>query len=277
MSPWRDRAGRLSPLKSVAFLLVLAPGLWLAVEWAVIGLGARPFTTALRETGQWAIRLLFLSLAIAPFRRIFNWSDLIAVRRMIGVAALGYAIAHIGLYTLDQNLDVAKVLGEIWARFYLTIGAVAAVGLLALGITSTDGMIRRLTGRRWQMLHRAAYGIALLAVAHFFLQSRSNVWQPTLMAGLLIWLLSWRLWLRRAGMAGMGLRLGALGLGATLATALAEFGWYAGMTGIPALAVFAANIDPAAGLRPAWAVAGAGLTVSAGAEILALARTARTG
>src|SRR6266849_5410790 len=125
----------------------------------------QPYTAAIREIGLWTIRLIFIALAITPLRGVLQWSRLILVRRMIGVAAFAYALTHLSLYTADQMFDLVKVASEIVSRIYLTIGFAAVIGLSALAATSTDGMIRRLGGRNWQRLHRLVYLIALRAVA----------------------------------------------------------------------------------------------------------------
>ena len=78
---------------------------------------------------------------------------------MIGVGAFVYAACHITLYVADQMFDLWKVASEIVLRLYLTIGFTALLGLAALAITSTDGMVRRLGGKRWQRLHNIIYGI----------------------------------------------------------------------------------------------------------------------
>src|SRR5260370_968588 len=108
---------------------------------------------------------------------------------MIGVAAFAYAITHLSLYTADQMFDLAKVASEIVHRIYLTIGFSAVVGLAALAATSTDGMIRRLGPRNWQRLHRLVYLIALLAVVHYCMQSKLDLWEPSIMAGIYGWLI----------------------------------------------------------------------------------------
>src|SRR4051794_40138137 len=186
--PWKDRNGRTSPLKLVVFAALFVPALWVAVAFASGWLGARPLNEAIHQLGLWTIRLIFLALAVTPLRHILQWSRLLVVRRMIGVAAFAYAIAHLGLYATDQAFDLAKIATEIALRIYLTIGFVAVLGLAALAATSTDGMIRRLGARRWQRLHRLVYAIALLAVVHYCMQSKLDLWEPTIMAGGFSWL-----------------------------------------------------------------------------------------
>ncbi len=260
--PWHDRIGRLSPLRLVVFASLLAPGLWLFWRAVAGDLGARPYDEAIHQSGLWAIRLLFVSLAVTPLRVLLTWPRLVTVRRMIGVAAFGYAFLHLGLYVADEGVDLVKVTSEIVLRFYLTIGFVAAAGLAVLAATSTDGAIRRL-GKRWRRLHRLVYPIAILAIVHYFLQSKLDVTEPVLMAGLLVWLFGYRL-VARAGRPGAA-RLFGLAVGAALITAGIETGWYAFGTGADPLRVLAAHLDVGFGLRPALWVAMVTLGVAAAA------------
>jgi sulfoxide reductase heme-binding subunit YedZ len=115
------------------------------------------------------------------------------VRRMIGVGAFAYAGAHILLYVADQMFDLRKVASEISLRLYLTIGFLALIGLAALAVTSTDNMVRRLGAKPWKKLHQAIYVIALLALIHFFQQTKADVWLPTFVAGLFTWTMEYRL------------------------------------------------------------------------------------
>ncbi|HEX2150490.1 MAG TPA: ferric reductase-like transmembrane domain-containing protein, partial [Stellaceae bacterium] len=141
--PWKDRNGRTAPLKLAVFIALFVPALWIAVAFAFGWLGPRPFDEAIHQLGLWTIRLIFLALAITPLRHILQWSRLLLVRRMIGVAAFAYAIGHLGLYAADQAFDLTKIATETALRIYLTIGFAAVLGLAALAATSTDGMIRR--------------------------------------------------------------------------------------------------------------------------------------
>ena len=260
MLPWTDRAGKLSLLKLTVFCGCFVPALLLAQAAWTDALGAKPVMAAIHDTGDWAIRFLLLSLAVTPLRRIAQWSRLILVRRMIGLAALAYACLHLVLYAAELSWDIPRVASEIWLRIYLTIGFAALVGLIALGATSTDSAIRRL-GRNWGRLHKASYPIAILGVVHFFLQSKIDVTEATLMAGLLVLLLAYRLathWnfrltsplvlLALAGIAGIG-------------TAAIEYAWYALATGVPPLRVLAANLDFAYSIRPTWWVVAVGLAL----------------
>src|SRR3954466_3182892 len=215
--PWKDQAGRISPLKLAVFIALFVPALWVAVAFSAGWLGSRPLNEAIHQLGLWTIRLIFLALAITPLRHILQWSRLLVVRRMIGVAAFAYAIAHLGLYATDQAFDLAKIATEIALRIYLTIGFAAVIGLATLAATSTDGMIRRLGARRWQHLHRLVYAIALLAVVHYCMQSKLDLWEPTIMAGLYAWLILYRVVGRPVGGRTRLSLVGAAGLGVGVA------------------------------------------------------------
>ncbi len=262
MLPWNDRAGNLSVLKLIVFLGVLTPGAWIAFQAATGTLGSKPITSAIHQSGDWAVRLLLLSLLVTPLRFIADWPKLILVRRMIGVAAAAYAFAHLLFYVIEQAYDLQKVASEIILRFYLTIGFIGLIGLLVLAATSTDAMIRRLGSSAWNRLHLLTYPIAFIAIWHFFLQTRLDVSQPVLMLGFFVWLMGFRL-MRRLGIAVAPLQLAGLALISGVATALLEALWYATRTGVMAARVLAANLDISFGLRPALWVAIAGFALAA--------------
>lgn len=262
MLPWNDRAGNLSVLKLIVFLGVLAPGAWIALQAATGTLGSKPITSAIHQSGDWAVRLLLLSLLVTPLRFIADWPRLILVRRMVGVAAAGYAVLHILFYVVEQAFDLQKVASEIILRFYLTIGFVGVLGLVALAATSTDAMIRRLGSSAWNRLHLLSYPIAFIAIWHFFLQTRLDVSQPVLMLGFFVWLMGFRL-MRGLGIATAPLQLAGLALISGVATALLEALWYAARTGVMASRVLAANLDISFGLRPALWVAIAAFSLAA--------------
>lgn len=266
--PWLDRAGRLSALKLVAFLLAVAPACYLAGAYALNALGPKPITALIHGTGEWTIRFLLASLAVTPLRRVANWPKLINVRRLLGISTLAYALAHLSLYVVDQNFDLAKVVSEIALRFYLTIGFIALLGLIALGLTSTDAAIRRM-GPNWMRLHRATYAIGILGMLHYFLQSKIDVSDPVFWTGLFVLLMGWRLMQRfKAAMKPWSLAL--LAIGAALATAGIEAAWYGIKSGIPADLVLGANLDFSDVIRPAWWV----LAVGSGLPLIALVRGA---
>lgn len=261
VTPWRDRAGRFSGPRLCAFLVCLLPLAAIAWEAAAIGLGPKPVISVIREIGDWVIRLLLLTLAVSPARHLFNAGRLVQIRRMLGLAALFYVLGHLALYFYDQRFVVATIVSEIVLRFYLTIGFVAILGLVALGVTSTDASIRRLGAARWRRLHQLVYPLTILALWHSFLQAKSDVSEPVLMSGLFFWLMGWRA-LKALGRPTGLLSLLCLAIVAGLATAGVEALWYGTQTGVNWRRVLAANLAVDVTIRPALWVAGAGLVVA---------------
>jgi methionine sulfoxide reductase heme-binding subunit len=261
--PWHDYNGRTSPLKLAVFVALFVPALWVAVAFPMGWLGARPLNEAIHQLGLWTIRLIFIALAITPLRHILQWPRLIVVRRMVGVAAFAYAATHLSLFAGDQAFDLAKIATEIAVRIYLTIGFLAVLGLAALAATSTDGMIKRIGALRWQRLHRLVYLIALLAVIHFCMQSKLELWEPTIMAGIYAWLMGYRLLARFVGLRGRLplVWVGALGVAAGVLTALGEAAYFRIAYGVDAMRVVAANWSLMTGVRPGVVVLALGLAV----------------
>jgi sulfoxide reductase heme-binding subunit YedZ len=260
--PWRDRTGAFSPFKAIVFAALFIPALLLAQAAWEHALGPKPWQAATHDSGTWAIRLLLLSLLVTPSRQVLRQARLAEVRRMVGVACFAYALLHLGLYAGDQGFDLAKVGSEIVRRIYLTIGFVALAGLAALAATSTDAALRRLGGASWRRLHRLVYPLAALALVHFTLQSKADVTEPMLMAGLFAWLMGYRAIAPEGGAPGVA-ALAGLAMAAAAATATVEFAWYALATGIDPWRVLAANLDVAFGFRPAVWVGIAGLVAAA--------------
>lgn len=217
--PWTDRTGRLVPLKLVVFLALLLPGLWVVYALSAGQLGGQPLKAATRELGSWTLRFLLLSLSVTPLRALWKWNGLIAVRRMLGVGAFACGTLHLTLYAASQGYDLVKVATEIVLRVYLTVGFVALLGMAALAATSTDGTMRRMGGKAWRWLHRLAYPIALLAIAHFFLQARLGAIEPQVVAGLFAWAMVWRVvpWKSPAPTLALGIAAALLVMGAEMA------------------------------------------------------------
>ncbi len=252
MRPWRDRRGRLSPLRIAILGALLVPVGLSAAAALGDGLGPRPVNVLIHNSGYWALVFLIASLAITPLARVGRFSKLLDVRRMIGVGAFVYAAAHLVLYVVDEKGNLLKVASEIVLRFYLTIGLVALLGLLALAATSTDGMIKRLGSERWRRLHQAAYVIAILAIVHFYLQTKSDIALPILFTGLFLWLMLYRLIVKARGAGGMSFPwLAGSVLLVTAGIAFGEALYIAWKFGVSPLLVLESNTDTALGLRPA--------------------------
>jgi sulfoxide reductase heme-binding subunit YedZ len=253
--PWQDRRGRFMPLKAAVFALVFLPGASILLRIIQHNLGAEPYNMVIHLIGLWTVRLLLVTLAITAFQRLFIWPQLVLVRRTLGVATAIYALLHLVAYMVDQSLDWLKIATEITTRIYLIIGLAALIGVVALAVTSTDAMVRRL-GAGWTWLHRLIYPIALLAVVHFFMQSKLDVTEPTWMAGLFGWVLAYRL-VRWPVWALAPLSLVIAGL-----TALGEAVYFHLKVGAPIDLVLQANLSLDTGLRPAAIVLFVGLAVT---------------
>jgi sulfoxide reductase heme-binding subunit YedZ len=270
--PWNDKAGRFAPLKAATLALLCLPALWLGYRFVFVGntgpfgVGPRPITEAIHRLGDWTVYFLLITLAVTPARRLFDWSKLIQVRRMIGIAALTYILGHFTLFLFDSKWDLVFVTREIVFRIYLTIGFTAILGLIALGLTSTDGMIRRMGAREWNTLHNLIYPIVALAILHYYMQSKVDVTQPVLMSGFYFWLMGYRL-LARYGYKDGLVPLLLLSVSSAILTALAEATWYGVATGIGFWRPLMANLDLSFQIRPAWWVLFAGLAVTMIAEI----------
>ena len=255
-APWLDRSGRFAPLKAATFAALFAPAAAAAINLLDGSFAAEPAKQAIHALGLWTFRLILLALAVTPAIQIFRFPRLLTVRRMIGIGAFAYALAHLCAYVVQQNFDLAKVVSEIALRFYLTIGLSVLLILAAMAATSTDAMIRRLGSKRWNALHRAIYVGAALALVHYFIQAKLVVTEPTVFAGLFLWLMGYRAVVWRAGqrVASRPLVLTALGTGTAALTMLGEAAGYALLTQVDGMQVLSANFTLAAGLRPGWYV-----------------------
>ncbi|MDD2875871.1 MAG: ferric reductase-like transmembrane domain-containing protein [Acidiphilium sp.] len=246
--PWRTPAGRFSGLKLVTLLCCIAPTPFIVGQWATDNLGGRPVHHAMLETGFWAIRFLILTLAVTPARALFDWPRVTMLRRMLGLAAAFYTFAHIILYAADESFALGFVLSQMLTIFYLILGTIATLGVIALSLTSTDAAMAHL-GKRWKLLHRLIYLITALSLWHFFLTQKIDVGLAMVPAGLFVWLMLWR-----GAPPGFRRSLGGIGLlalAAVMITALGEAGWYALKSGINPWLVLKANVST---MRPTAAM-----------------------
>lgn len=261
----REKSGRWSAEKIIAFVGGCIPISWLIYRaWTGDLSAARPINDAIHSTGNYAIWLIVLSLAVTPARRLFNAPKLINMRRTLGVTAFCYVLLHLTLYVVQEKYDFLKVASEIVLRIYLTIGFAALIGLTALAATSTDGMIRRLGGARWNRLHTFVYPIVLLGGIHFLMQTKLDISESVMVVGFVFWLLGYRLWHRYAGAIGTVSQI-VLTIVASALTAFAEAAWYGVTTGVMWWRVFAANLNADISeltFRPAQWVLIVGLTVT---------------
>jgi sulfoxide reductase heme-binding subunit YedZ len=190
-------------------LIVLKTLTWLACLWPVgallwgavnNNLGADPTATITFATGLATLRLLTLSLAITPLRKLFprlGW--LIKFRRLLGLFAFFYASLHLLTYVaLYAGFDVNAMASDIAKRRFIMIGVAAWLLLLPLAATSTNWAIRKLGGKRWNRLHKLVYVAAVCGVIHYWWQVKPGVLTPitmTVILGVLLLarpILDWR-------------------------------------------------------------------------------------
>lgn len=156
-------------------------------------LGTNPVETLTHETGQWALRLLLVTLAITPLRRLLKINWLIKLRRMLGLFAFFYAVLHFITYIwLDQFFDFKEILIDIPKRPFITIGFVSFMLLLPLAVTSTNAMQRRLK-KRWLTLHKLVYVIPVLVVIHFIWSLKADYSEPLIYLAVFVSLMLLRL------------------------------------------------------------------------------------
>jgi len=261
---WRDRRGRLSPLRAGTLALLLLPLAKALFQANEIAHGARPLNELIHRAGFWALIFLGVTLAVTPFRRVFRYGNLIDIRRMLGVGTFCCIAAHLTLFFADQSYDPGKFIHEISHRVYLIVGATAWVGLAVLAATSTDGMVRRLGGLRWRRLHQIIYAIALLALIHYFQQTKADVTVPTFAASLFLWLIAYRLfawWQETSELSTLSLL--ALALVVSIVTFAGEAIGIAIAFHVSPMRVLNTIFDFDAGIRPGWQILAAGLAVVA--------------
>lgn len=183
-------------LKPLVFVLALVPLPFVA--WRAVG-NTNPIEAAEIGTGVWALRFVALTLLITPLRRLTGWNELIRYRRMLGLFAFFYATVHLSVYVgLDMFFAVGDIVADIVKRPWITIGMATWLLLVPLAITSTSGMIRRLGGRRWRLLHRLVYLVAVGGTVHYLLAVKKDIRAPLLYVVLFAALLGYRLWMRLA-------------------------------------------------------------------------------
>jgi sulfoxide reductase heme-binding subunit YedZ len=191
-------------LKPVLFAGCLAPAAVLAARIAGLfglGFGPNPVEDILHTLGKTGLNLLLLTLLVTPLRQWTGWTQLIRLRRMLGLYAFFYVLLHFLFYVVvDRRLDWATVVEDVGKRPYITLGFAGLLLLVPLALTSTQRAMRAL-GRRWQRLHRLVYVVALLGCVHYYWQVKADIRLPAVYFAMLFALLGWRWWKQRARMA----------------------------------------------------------------------------
>ncbi|MDE2427694.1 MAG: sulfoxide reductase heme-binding subunit YedZ [Burkholderiales bacterium] len=192
----------ISRLKAILFVIALLPFLRLLTFVFLDKLGANPIEFITRNTGDWTLYFLCITLCVTPARKLFGWPWLIRMRRMLGLFAFFYAALHFTTFLwFDHFFDWQEMWKDVLKRPFITVGFSAFVLLIPLALTSTNKMIKRLGGKRWQYLHRLVYVIAPLGILHYYWMKagKHDLSQPILFGLIVAALLMLRLWWRWFG------------------------------------------------------------------------------
>lgn len=273
--PWQDRRRRFSALKAVGFALTFAPAFYLTYQVRSGEFGIYPMWLGSLTywSGVWATWVLLAALAVTPALTITGFRRFIDVRRMIGVAALAYTIAHVIVYFALRLWNFAFIAKETATSPSLIAATLSTIGLFALGMTSLDAAIERMGARGWQRLHNMVYVVTFLAILHLML-SRGNNPMQYLLTGTFLWLIVWR-WLERRKHGTDPRALAALAVGSSLFAALLEAIWVLGRRGYPLSETLGNNFSLIFGVPPAWELLAVGLLVALVAAFPALRLPAR--
>ena len=186
------------PLLHLACSLPLVLLILSIAEIGGLRLGPNPQLYIRDVLGEWGLRLLLVTLAITPLRRLIGKPWPLLFRRLLGLWAFAYLALHFVTYFfLDRSLELALIIEDILKRPYITLGMTAFMLMIPLAITSTVGWQRRL-GARWLQLHRLIYPIAVLGCWHFYWLVKKDLREPLVYCGLLAILLVARIWWARA-------------------------------------------------------------------------------
>jgi methionine sulfoxide reductase heme-binding subunit len=187
--------------KPIVWILCLAPLGFLIYDGFTDNLTANPIEKITNETGIWTLRLIVATIAITPLRWVTGLNQLVNYRRLIGLFAFFYGSIHFSIYLVTtffiegfSNFDASGLGADLIKRPYITAGFTAFVLMIPLAVTSTAGWIRRMGGRKWNLLHRLIYITALAAVLHYFWKVKLDATYPVYYGIGVATLLGFRLW-----------------------------------------------------------------------------------
>jgi sulfoxide reductase heme-binding subunit YedZ len=187
-------------LKVLVWLACLEPVALLLYRFATHDLGANPIEAVTLDTGQSILVFLLITLAITPLRKITGLNWLIRFRRLFGLFTFFYAVLHFSIYVvLDRFFDLADIIKDVTKRPFITVGFLGFVLMIPLAVTSTSWAIRKMGGRRWNLLHRLIYIGAIAGIVHFWWKVKADHTEPAMYGAILLVLLVYRLvmWARK--------------------------------------------------------------------------------
>ena len=201
-------------LKPGAFVAGLAPAGWLVWAIATGNLSPNPLSDLTNETGLWTLRFLCITLAVTPLRRLTGWNAVAQFRRMLGLFAFFYGTLHFLTYVVADRfasldfpdgivawttlVNLARSVGEdIYKRPFITVGFTTWISMLPLALTSTAASIRRLGGKRWNLLHRLIYLTGVAGVVHYWWLVKADIQRPLIYGAVVAALLGFRIYWTR--------------------------------------------------------------------------------
>ena len=180
--------------KLLVFINALVPLALVGWDWRRGQLGANPLDFVTRTTGTLTLVFLVLTLAVTPLRKWTGANWLVRLRRMLGLYAFFYGALHLLCYVwFDKWFDFPAIAQDVARRRFILVGVLAFTSMVPLAVTSTDKMIKRLGGKRWQKLHRLTYLAAVAGVFHYYLLVKSDVRKPLIFGAIVALLLGYRL------------------------------------------------------------------------------------
>lgn len=181
-------------IKAVVFINSLVPIALLVWDAAHKNLGANPLEYVTRTTGMLTLIFLMLSLAVTPLRKMTGWNWLGMNRRVLGLYAFFYGALHFLTYIwFDRFFNFKSALGDVAQRPFIAVGFAGFLIMIPLAVTSTNKMVKRLGGRRWNRLHKTVYLAGILGAAHYWMLVKSDIRLPLTFACVLALLLGYRI------------------------------------------------------------------------------------
>jgi methionine sulfoxide reductase heme-binding subunit len=185
-------------LKPALYVAAVLPLIWIGFALATGRVPGDQVKFIQHVTGTTVLVALFLTLSVTPLRRLSGWNELVRIRRLLGLTAFGFALTHFLTYIVfDQSLSLEEVAADVAKHPWVLVGFGSFLLLIPLAVTSTQGWIRRLGGRRWRQLHRLIYPAAVGGVLHYFWLVKKDVRDPVYFAVVLGMILAARVWVSR--------------------------------------------------------------------------------
>lgn len=174
-------------IKYCIFLVCLLPFLDLLFLLAIEKLGPDPVAYIIHSTGIWSLRILLIVLFVTPLKKLTRWNWLTRMRRILALYAFFYASLHCLAYlTFEQSFYLPEIFKDISKRPYIIAGFVSYLMMIPLAVTSTNTMMKKMGGKKWQLLHKLAYPVGIGAVLHYFLLVKRDITMPSIYALILL-------------------------------------------------------------------------------------------